>query len=134
MAPLAVTSEPQRETREPSVDDDPDPLERFARTSFDALERFGAGLEAAIAERLADSTVRGNGARTGSGATETTTSDPGTPAATSRSAAVPQAGSLAELEESIRRQLVEDGVVVRGHDVARAVAVATGSDVVWRVP
>ena len=72
------------------------------------------------------------GARTGSGPTATTTSAP--PAATPRPAAVPQAGSFAELEESIRRRLVEDGVVVRGHDVARAVAVATGSDVIWRVP
>ncbi len=128
----AATGEPQRETPAPSVDDEPDPLERFARTSFDALERFGAGLEAAIAERLGDPHTRGTGARTGSGPTETTTSAP--PAATPRPAAVPQAGSFAELEESIRRRLVEDGVVVRGHDVARAVAVATGGDVIWRVP
>ena len=33
-------------------------LERFARTGFDALERFGAEIEAAIAERLGDPAIR----------------------------------------------------------------------------
>ena len=34
--------------------DVPDPLERFARTGFDALERFGAEIEAAIVGRFGD--------------------------------------------------------------------------------
>jgi ATP-dependent Clp protease ATP-binding subunit ClpA len=126
-------SEPQSEAPAPPADE-PDPLERFARSSFDALERFGAGLEAAIAERLGEPSTRGTGGRTGAGTTGATTSDPQMQTSTPRPAPVPKPGSLAELEESIRRRLVEDGIVVRGHDVARTVAVATGSDVVWRVP
>jgi ATP-dependent Clp protease ATP-binding subunit ClpA len=129
---LAATGAPQPETPPPSVDE-PDPIERFARSSFDALERFGAGLEAAIVERLGDPTMRGTGGRSDLDEPETTPRGPGMPASTPRQTAAPKAGSLAELDESIRRRLVEDGVVVRGHDVARAVAVATGSDVVWRV-
>src|SRR6185437_4189938 len=41
----------------PSLEQDEaeaDPLGRFARSGFDALERFGAELEAAIVERLGD--------------------------------------------------------------------------------
>lgn len=132
-APAAAPSAPHPEAPAPSVDE-PDPIERFARSSFDALERFGAGLEAVIAERLGDPTMRGTGGRTGSDAPETTPPGSGMPASTPRQTADPKSASLAELDESIRRRLVEDGVVVRGHDVARAVAVATGSDVVWRAP
>jgi len=34
----------------------------------------------------------------------------------------------------VRHHLADEGIVVRGHDVARAVAVATGRTVVWRAP
>ena len=41
---------------------------------------------------------------------------------------------LAELEVILRHQLADEGIVVRGHDVARAVAVATGRTIAWRAP
>ena len=107
-----------------------DSLERFARTGFDVLERFGAEIEAAIAGQLGE---RGFRRFTESGRRGSSPEVPASPPAG------PPAGSprtrwrtLAELEEVVRRRLVEDGVVVRGHDVARAVAVATGQRVIRR--
>jgi len=112
-------------------EEDIDPLERFARSGFDALERFGAGLEAAIVERLGDSPGRTGDPGNRPAPSPNTMGGPGGFSPGARPAS-PR--PLGELDEAIRRQLIEDGVVVRGHDVARAVAVATGSDVVWRVP
>ncbi len=116
---------------ESATTEEADPFERFARSGFDALERFGAELEAAIAERLGDAADRPAGrprrAASPSGAGGARPSVP-------PGAGTAKPMSLAELDESIRRQLIEDGVVVRAHDVARAVAVATGTDVVWRAP
>jgi ATP-dependent Clp protease ATP-binding subunit ClpA len=45
--------------------------------------------------------------------------------------AVPSTSSAAEMDTELRLRLTEDGAVVRGVDVARAVAVATGQRVVW---
>jgi ATP-dependent Clp protease ATP-binding subunit ClpA len=106
----------------------PDPIERFARTGLDALERFGAELEAVIAGRLNEPRQR----RPASAA-----ADPAAPSAaapTSAPTPVPaRARTLAELDTLLRAQLADEGVVVRGHDVARAVAVATGRFVAWRM-
>ncbi|HKT09474.1 MAG TPA: hypothetical protein VJR24_16360, partial [Gemmatimonadaceae bacterium] len=45
---------------------------------------------------------------------------------------VPAARSrLAALETELQRRLIDAGLVVRGFDVARVVAVATGQDVQW---
>jgi ATP-dependent Clp protease ATP-binding subunit ClpC len=115
-------------------EDDTDPLERFARSGFDALERFGAGLEAAIVERLGDPAGRSGMGRPRP-VTPTGAGSGGADSASDTSATAQNAGArvrpIAELDEAIRRHLIEDGVVVRGHDVARAVAVATGNSVVW---
>jgi ATP-dependent Clp protease ATP-binding subunit ClpA len=131
----ARMSEPAAAASGPPDDDDADPLERFARSGFDALERFGAGLEAAIVERLGDAPGRRGEPAARSAPTPNPMSQAGGPSPSGAAGARRDpARSLAELDEAIRRQLIADGVVVRGHDVARAVAVATGSDVVWRVP
>ena len=116
-------------TTEPTGEDD-DPFGRFARSGFDALERFGAGIEAAIIERLGD--PRGRPAAPSA----RPSAPPAAPAPEPTPPPTPPARPrpIAELDEAIRRQLTEDGVVVRGHDVARAVAVATGNDVIWRIP
>ena len=74
-----------------------DAWEQFRRDGLDALQRFGAGLEAMFADT--------EGVQPGE--------------------AAPTAESLAELE----RLLVEEGIVVRGVDVARIVARATGQEV-----
>jgi len=135
---------------------DADALERFARTGFDALERFGAEIEAVFAGRFGDGTggaARGatesragdrrdvptSGATAGAGGSPATPPASGAapgaaPGAASGAASGPRARSLGELDELLRIRLAEDGVVVRAHDVARAVAVATGRSVVWHSP
>jgi ATP-dependent Clp protease ATP-binding subunit ClpA len=75
---------------------------------MDMFERFGAELEAMFLG-------------------PTTPTTPGSAAPTRAAAARP----LAEVEAELRVRLTEDGAVVRGVDVARAVAVATGHRVVW---
>jgi ATP-dependent Clp protease ATP-binding subunit ClpA len=111
----------------------PDQLERFARTGFDALGRFGAEIEAAIVGRRP------------SGGTQPRETEPvspgdaaqklgGTYAGAAKPSAPPVPRSVAELDVIVRHHLADEGIVVRGHDVARAVAVATGRTVVWRAP
>ena len=100
----------------PSNDAAWDPLESLARDGFAALERFGAELEAVlgpggVARRPGATPSSGEGAR--------------------RPAAQPSTSRLAELDIEIARRLAEEGIVVRAHDVARVVAVATGRSVTW---
>jgi ATP-dependent Clp protease ATP-binding subunit ClpA len=44
---------------------------------------------------------------------------------------VERPATLAPLEADLTRQLMEEGVVIRGHDVARVVGLMAGKDVVW---
>ena len=41
--------------------------------------------------------------------------------------------ALAPLEADLTRQLMEEGIVIRGHDVARVVGLMSGTDVNWEV-
>jgi hypothetical protein len=41
-------------------------------------------------------------------------------------------GRLARIDWELRRRLVDEGLVVRGHDVARVVGIATGQHIEWR--
>ena len=88
-----------------------EPMNRMARDGIAALERIGAELEAAFV-------------RTGPQAGEPV------PAA-----APPVRDSTgaerAELDVALERLLLEDGIVVRGHDVARVVGLMTGRRVEW---
>ena len=43
----------------------------------------------------------------------------------------PRPSSLAALEAELARELMESGVVVRGHDIARVVGLMAGADVAW---
>jgi|RhiMethySRZTD1v2_1073278.scaffolds.fasta_scaffold93250_2 ATP-dependent Clp protease ATP-binding subunit ClpA len=123
----------RREPRPEPVDEPPldrdeledDPIERMARDGFAALERFGAEIEAIF--------VPANGARetasaAANGATTAPVSDPtaGSPRATG-----PETMSLPALDAELHRVLTEEGIVVRGHDVARVVRLATAKDVTW---
>jgi ATP-dependent Clp protease ATP-binding subunit ClpA len=93
-----------------------DPIERFARNSFNALERFGAGLEAMF--------VGGPDERGPAGPRAATPPREGT------TAVRPMA--LAEVEAELATVLMNEGVVVRGHDVARVVALmAPNAEVRW---
>jgi ATP-dependent Clp protease ATP-binding subunit ClpA len=95
-----------------------DPLERFARDGFAALQRFGLELEAAFAgteSRKAETPPRA----------DTASEPPSKPSE-------PPAERLRKLEWELRRLLVEAGIVVRGHDVARVVSAASGKRVEWK--
>ncbi|MEP6729259.1 MAG: AAA family ATPase [bacterium] len=86
---------------------DGEPINRMARGGIAALERFGAELEAAFVRPPAP--------------------------AESTAPAVPQASGAdrAKLDVDLERQLLDDGIVVRGHDVARVVGLMTGRRVEW---
>ncbi|HEX6631531.1 MAG TPA: hypothetical protein VF048_10580, partial [Gemmatimonadaceae bacterium] len=58
----------------------------------------------------------------------------GAPRASARSRAATAgqpAAPRAELRAELRRRLMEEGAVVRGHDVARVVGMITGKSVTW---
>lgn len=88
-------------------------------SGFDVLERFGAAIEAAFGE--ADVLERP--------APPVTETRP-TPAAPTAPAAPPLSG--AALDAEVERRLMEQGVVVRGQDIARVVSLMSGVDVVWK--
>ncbi len=100
-----------------------DPLDKLARDGMAALERFGAELEAAFSGPRVP-TVAADATRT---SVPTETSPP--PATPARDASL--ASRLAQLETELQRRFMEEGIVVRGHDVARVVSVATGRSVQW---
>ena len=116
-----------------AYDPEDDPLERAARNGFSALERFGAEIEALFTGEVVDAEGRERGDRVepkqgaGSG---------GAPAGGAQKAAQAAADrirTLAELDAELQRRLMEEGAVVRAHDVARVVAVATGRRVKWPI-
>jgi hypothetical protein len=88
-----------------------------------ALERFGAELEAAFANSRVPAAAADNTR------VDVKTEPEPAPAPTPRPTSV--AGRLAALETELQRRLMEEGIVVRGHDVARVVSVATGKSVQW---
>ena len=108
-----------------------DPFDRFARESFAALERFGAEIEAMF----------GGGAAAGSRPVDRSGQASGTanaPTGSRPEAPRPATGArhhsgaqLAELDAELARRLTTEGIVVRGHDVARVVGLATGKKVAW---
>jgi ATP-dependent Clp protease ATP-binding subunit ClpA len=100
-----------------------DPLDKLARDSMAALERFGAELEAAFAGPRVP-TAAADATRTSA-----RTDAPPPPAAAPRETSA--AARLAMLETELQRRFMEEGIVVRGHDVARVVSVATGRSVQW---
>jgi ATP-dependent Clp protease ATP-binding subunit ClpA len=85
-------------------------IDRMARDGIAVLERLGAELEAAF--------VRPQ--------------QPGAPPPASAPApTTPTSVERAALDVEIERQLQEEGIVVRGHDVARVVGLMTGRRVEW---
>ncbi|GAC1477007.1 MAG: hypothetical protein NVS1B4_18890 [Gemmatimonadaceae bacterium] len=90
-------------------------LDALARRGIAVIERFGAELEAVLASA---SPVRD------------VVSRPVEPAADHATTAAPLP-PMGEIEVELQRRLLDEGVVVRAHDVARVVAVATGHDVSW---
>ena len=93
-------------------------VERMTPGGFDAvMARIPAAAEQ-LAAAGADATR-----------TATPTEAPPAPAPAARDTSV--ASRLAQLETELQRRFMEEGIVVRGHDVARVVSVATGRSVQW---
>jgi ATP-dependent Clp protease ATP-binding subunit ClpA len=126
----AARAEPRRADADASsgsngaLDDDElhDPLDKLARDGMAALERFGAELEAAFSGQRAPAATADAGRTSPRAEPVEPTPPPPREASSSR---------LAALEADLQRRLIEEGIVVRGHDVARVVSVATGRSVQW---
>ena len=102
---------------ERSADDEGTSLEALARQGFAAIERFGAELEAALGDRP-----------------RVPVPEP-EPRAAEAPPPPPRADrpvtTRPELEIELARRLVDEGVVVRGHDVARVVGLMSGKTLQW---
>jgi len=118
---------PRREPMDEPLDHpelEDDPIERMARDGFAALERFGAEIEAIF---VPPTNVREAAAAPANGAAATST--PRAEPVARPSTEPPM--TLAALDAELHRVLVEEGIVVRGHDIARVVKLATSKDVTW---
>ncbi|HJU89538.1 MAG TPA: AAA family ATPase [Gemmatimonadaceae bacterium] len=115
-----VSQPTEVETEAPQLDD---PLERMAREGFAALERFGAGIEAMLSGQPV--------AAPAEAPVEPTRAEPIRTNGEHATARRPRSSRLAELDAELHRRLVEEGLVVRGHDVARVVSVASGRQIEW---
>jgi len=94
-------------------------LDRIARDGFAVIERFGAEIEAAFA------------VQTGARGAPPASSEPTPPPAAPATSSVSDASARAALDVEIERQLLDEGIVVRGHDVARVVGLMIGRRVEW---
>lgn len=101
------------------VDADAEALRRLARGGVAALDRLGAELDAvfglAPASPRAEPGVSPHAAERAAGSTPDVTA----------------AAASDAVRAELRSRLVEEGVVVRGHDVARVVSLTTGKNVSW---
>jgi ATP-dependent Clp protease ATP-binding subunit ClpA len=89
--------------------------QKAQREPFAAFERFGAEIEALFV---------GVPAGVGNG--------PANPRAEPQAPPVPPKAALAPVEAELGRELMEAGIVVRGHDIARVVGLMAGTAVQWR--
>jgi ATP-dependent Clp protease ATP-binding subunit ClpA len=97
-------------------------FDRIARDGFAALERLGAELEAAFARpEPVESYPAGNASA----------SAPTPPTPTREADEAPTGSERAALDIELERQLLDEGIVVRGHDVARVVGLMIGRRVEW---
>ena len=112
------TPNERRTVRQEPIDEDETPVDRSGSDGFGALERFGAELEALFM-----------GPPPRRPAPNATASTEPAPAATPPSA--PSTASLSEVESELNRLLMEQGIVVRAHDIARVVGLMSGKSVAW---
>ena len=89
-------------------------FDRIARDGFAVIERFGAEIEAAFARPQVPAG-----------------STPPPPPPAANAGAATDAVARAALDVELERQLLDDGIVVRGHDVARVVGLMIGEKVEW---
>src|SRR5687768_12621437 len=130
----SAQSSPAREpegTGAPEPDDSElyaDPLDDLARSGFAALERFGAEIEAAFGM---PGGVSPRGTMGGAAESKPEPGNAPSPVRPASSPTQPPGARLAQLDADLERQLIEEGIVVRPHDIARVVGVATGRSVKW---
>ena len=104
-------------TPQRTAEEDGTSLEALAQQGFAAIERFGAELEAAL----------GGGMRAPvPAAAPRRDESPSRP-----SPPEPATARRTELEAELTRRLIDEGIVVRGHDVARVVGLMSGKPIQW---
>jgi ATP-dependent Clp protease ATP-binding subunit ClpA len=91
---------------------------QMARDGMSALERFGAELESMLTKVPA-------------GAPDRPAPAPAPVPAAPPTPPPPPEPTLGELETELARVLADEGIVVRGHDIARVVGLTTGKQVTW---
>jgi ATP-dependent Clp protease ATP-binding subunit ClpA len=104
-------------SQSPMDEGDDDPFASFARGGAAALQRLGAELDAMLSGTPAEERAEPRPAAP----------RPEAPAAERR----PRAREIVELRAELHRRLMEQGAVVRGHDVARVVSQISGKHVTW---
>jgi ATP-dependent Clp protease ATP-binding subunit ClpC len=92
------------------------PLDAMARNGIAALERLGAELESAFTGQRADTPPA---------------SPRPVPVVAEPDGVAPTRAERAALDVELERHLLDEGIVVRGHDVARVVGLMTGRRVEW---
>lgn len=97
----------RKEAQNPEPDDAQ--WQQMAKNGMSALERFGTELEAAFAGVPAGNAPPPR--------PEPIVSEP--------------VASMGEIETELSRVLADEGIVVRGHDVARVVGLMSGQQIVW---
>ncbi len=136
----AAQGKPESAARPADAEPEEDPLGRMARDGFAALERFGLELEAALSGGFARSAqgTPEDADRSARGVEREVKDAPAREARPHERESKPGRAQskrerLATLETELRRRLIEEGLVVRGHDIARVVAVSTGQHVHWSI-
>jgi ATP-dependent Clp protease ATP-binding subunit ClpA len=117
--PLDRRNVRQEPTEEDERDGSERSEERYTPDGFGALERFGAELEALFMGPPPKRPVPNTNASTEA------------PAPSSAPPAAPSTASLSDVESELNRVLMELGIVVRAHDIARVVSLMSGKSVVW---
>jgi ATP-dependent Clp protease ATP-binding subunit ClpA len=106
------------------VAEDEDPFGQLARNGLAALERLGSQLEAAFNAPNEDARTSGSGEdRTRMPDPPVEPAPPPEPTGESR--------PMASTDEELAQRLRDEGIIVRGEDVARVISVATGRSVRW---
>src|SRR5690606_41226560 len=114
------------------------------RNAAEAPESSGAGIEAAhgtsgsgsVPDASGSDTPAAGNARSAQGARQAAPDEAREAPGARQKADVPgprreASRSLAELDAELRVRLIDEGVVVRGHDVARVIGLVTGKSITW---
>jgi len=88
--------------------------QQMAKDGMSAIERFGAEIESMLA-----------------GGSDMPPKQPAPQPPTSEAPAAESQVTMGELETELSRVLAEEGIVVRGHDVARVVSLMSGHQIAW---